>query len=116
MIRTLEKRIVLFTLLSLTIVIVVNTAFNIENYRRDYRDSVLLRSDSLAAGIKDSIEKVLAFGLPLHELSGIDERCNTIVKSDPDIAYALIEDHTGAVIFGSGLLGLVGVARRKKST
>ncbi len=101
MIRTLEKRIVLFTLLSLTIVIVVNTAFNIENYRRDYRDSVLLRSDSLAGGLKDSIEKVLGFGLSLHELSGINDRCNTIVKSDPDIAYALIEDHTGAVIFGS---------------
>ena len=101
MIRTLEKRIVLFTLLLLTIVIVVNTAFNIESYRLDYRDSVLLRSESLANGLKSSIEKVLGFGLPLHEISGIDERCGTIAKSDPDIAYALIENRAGKVIYGS---------------
>lgn len=103
MIRTLEKRIVLFTLLALTLVIVVNTTFNIEGYRRDYRDSLLLRSHSLAKGLQNSIEKVLDFGIPLNELSGIDERCTIIVSSDPEINYCMIEDLAGNVIFGSEL-------------
>ena len=101
MIRTLEKRIVLITLLSLTIVIIVNTAFNIASYRRDYRDSLLLRSHSLSKGLNNSIEKVLGFGLELGELSGIDERCSVIVTSDPEIAYCVVEDQGGNVIFGS---------------
>ncbi len=101
MIRTLEKRIVLITLLSLTIVIIVNTAFNIVSYRRDYRDSLLLRSHSLSKGLNGSIEKVLGFGLELDELSGIDERCSVIVTSDPEIAYCVVEDQGGLVIFGS---------------
>jgi PAS domain S-box-containing protein len=101
MVRTLEKRIVLITLLSLTIVIIVNTAFNIASYRRDYRDSLLLRSHSLSKGLNSSIEKVLGFGLNLDELSGIDERCSVIVTSDPEIAYCVVENQGGDVIFGS---------------
>lgn len=101
MIQTLEKRIVLITLLSLTIVIIVNTAFNIASYRRDYLDSLLLRSHSLSKGLGASIEKVLGFGLDLDELSGIDERCSVIVTSDPEITYCVVEDQGGKVIFGS---------------
>jgi PAS domain S-box-containing protein len=101
MIRTLEKRIVLFTLLSLSIAILVNTVFNIENYRRDYRDSLILRSHSLANGLNKSIEKVLGFGLALTDLSGIDDRCSVIVTSDPEISYCVVEESSGHVIFGS---------------
>jgi len=101
MIRTLEKRIVFFALLGLTIVIVVNTAFNIGSYRQDYRDSLVLRCHTLAAGLKSSIEKVLSFGLNLQEVSGINERCAVLASSDPEIEYALVEDVSGQVIFGS---------------
>jgi len=101
MIRTLEKRIVLFALLSLTIVTVVNTAFYIESYRRDYRDSLILRSHSLAKGLNKSIEKVLGFGLALDELSGIDDRCSVIVNTDPEISYCVVEDGSGRVVYGS---------------
>ncbi len=101
MFRTLEKRIVLFAFLSLTVAIVVNTAFNIENYRRDYRDSLLLRTHSQAEGLARSIEKVLDFGLSLDELSGIDERCSDLVASDPEIVYCVVEDESGQPIFGS---------------
>ncbi|PLX78000.1 MAG: PAS domain-containing sensor histidine kinase [Desulfuromonas sp.] len=103
MTRTLEKRIVIFTLLSLTIVVIVNTAFNIESYRRDYRDSLLLRSHSQAKGLRNSIEKVLDLGIPLNEMSGIDERCSVIVNSDPEIGFCLIEDPSGVITFGSEL-------------
>jgi len=101
MIRTLEKRIVLFTLLALTVAIVANTAFNLQSYRQDYRNSLILRSHSVGASLKSSIEKVLGFGIDLQDVSGINERCALLAESDPAISYVLVEDVSGKVVFGS---------------
>jgi len=98
---TLEKRILLFAFLTLTLTITVNTGFNIEGFRRDYRDGIVLRCQSLAAGLKSSIEKVLALGLPLEEMEGLSIRCQEIVVTDPEIAYALIENEVGNPLYSS---------------
>ena len=99
--NTLEKRILIFAFLTLTLTITVNTAFNIEGFRRDYRDGIILRSQSLAAGLKSSIEKVLALGIPLEEMEGLSLRCQEIVATDPEIAYVLIENEDGAPLYSS---------------
>jgi PAS domain S-box-containing protein len=98
---TLEKRILIFAFLTITLTITVNTFLNIESFRRDYRDGILLRSKSLAEGLKMSMEDVLALGLELRDLSGISERCKTIVATDPEIAYCLVEDMLGEPLFAS---------------
>lgn len=84
---TLEKRILIFVFLILGLTIGINTALNIEGFRRDYRDGLLLRCQSVATELKASVEKVLALGLPLDELEGINARCQEIVGSDPEINY-----------------------------
>jgi len=98
---TLEKRILIFACLTITLTIAANTFFNIESFRRDYRDGILLRSQSLAEGLKMSMEDVLALGLDLREISGISSRCETIVATDPEITYCLVEDTVGQPLFAS---------------
>ncbi|PLX79871.1 MAG: PAS domain-containing sensor histidine kinase [Desulfuromonas sp.] len=98
---TLQKRILLFSLLTLTLTIGVNTGFDIETFRRDYRDSIILRCKTLAEGLKLSIENVLALGLPLPGLEGVDERCKGLVATDPEIAYCLVEDSKGKPLYAS---------------
>lgn len=98
---TLEKRILIFAFLTITLTIATNTFVNIESFRRDYRDGILLRSQSLAEGLKLTIENVLALGLGLNDVSGITERCEAVVATDPEIAYCLIEDLDGRFLFSS---------------
>uniref|UniRef100_UPI003D8172F9 PAS domain S-box protein n=1 Tax=Trichloromonas sp. TaxID=3069249 RepID=UPI003D8172F9 len=99
--NTLEKRILIFVFLVLGLTIAVNTALNIEGFRRDYRDGLVLRCQSVSAELKASIEKVLALGLPLDELEGINARCQEIVGSDPEISYCLIENTVGQPLYSS---------------
>ncbi len=98
---TLEKRILIFVFLILGLTIGINTALNIEGFRRDYRDGLLLRCQSVATELKASVEKVLALGLPLDELEGINARCQEIVGSDPEINYCLIENSVGQPLYSS---------------
>lgn len=98
---TLEKRILLFAFLLLTLTITVNTGLNIEGFRRDYRDGIILRCQSLASGLKKSVENVLALGIPLSDMGGINVRCQEIVRTDPEIVYALIEDTMGTPLYSS---------------
>ncbi len=97
----LEKRILLFAFVLLTVTITVNTGLNIEGFRRDYRDGIALRCQSQATGLKMMVEKVLALGLTLVELDGINARCQEIVATDPEIAYCLIEDAHGKPLYSN---------------
>jgi hypothetical protein len=99
--KTLEKRILTFAFLVLTLTIAVNTGFNIEGFRRDYRDGIILRSQSLSAGLQSAIENVLALGLDLEDMEGINLRCQEIVSTDPEIIYCLIENTVGTPLYSS---------------
>ncbi len=98
---SLERRILIFSLLALTLTIAVNTGFNVESFRRTYRDSILQRAQTFTAALKTQIEAVVNLGLPLDEIDGISERCQEIVLNDPEIAYCLIEDSSGNVLYHS---------------
>jgi PAS domain S-box-containing protein len=98
---SLERKILVFAFLVLTLTILVNTGLNIEVFRRDYRDSIVLRCQSLAAGLKGAVEGVLALGLPLAGIEGIDGQCQQLVANDPEIVYCLIEDSTGTPLYSS---------------
>jgi PAS domain S-box-containing protein len=98
---TLEKRILLFAFIILTLALSVNAGLSIQGFRKDFRDSIILRSRSLAGGLKVSIENVLALGIPLSEMEGINARCQEIVATDPDIVYCLVEDAKGKILYSS---------------
>jgi PAS domain S-box-containing protein len=99
--NTLEKRILIFGFLILTLTISINTGLNIEEFHRDFRDGILLRCQTLAASLKTAVEKVLDLGIALNELEGINARCQEIVASDPEIYYCLIEGPDGSPLYSS---------------
>jgi hypothetical protein len=98
---SLERRILIFSLLVLTLTVTVSTAFNVDSFRRSYRDSILHRSQTFATALKVQLEAVVNLGLPLEEIDGISARCEEIVQNDPEIAYCLIEDPSGRVLYHS---------------
>jgi PAS domain S-box-containing protein len=97
--NSLERRILIFSLLALTLTIAVNTGFNVESFRRTYRDGILQRAQTFSAALKIQVEAVVNLGLSLDEIDGISERCQEIVVNDPEIAYCLIENSAGTILY-----------------
>jgi hypothetical protein len=80
---SLEKRLFLFCFLALALTVAVNTGFSVESFRRQYREGILRRCNTLATSLKTQIEGVLNLGLPLAEIRGLDDRCQAITANDP---------------------------------
>ena len=98
---SLQKRILLFSLVVLTLTIAGNTWFSMDSFRRSYRDGVLRRCETLAGGLSRQIKVVLDLGLSLREIDGLSDKCQSVVDNDPEIAYCLIEDDSGNLLYHS---------------
>lgn len=96
---SLQQRVLLFSFLVLTLTIAVNSWFSVESFRRNYRDGVLRRCETLAGGLAGQIETVLDLGLALAKINGLSARCQAVVENDPEIAYCLIENERGTLLF-----------------
>ena len=62
---SLQTRILLFTLMVLTLTIAGNTWFAVESFRKSYLDGILRRCETLAGALAAEIEGVLGLGLTL---------------------------------------------------
>ncbi|HKL26609.1 MAG TPA: ATP-binding protein [Desulfuromonadales bacterium] len=98
---SLQTRILLFTLVVLTLTIAGNTWFAVESFRKTYREAILRRGEALADGLATQVKGVLDLGLTLQEINGLSERCRELVEKDPEIGYCVVEDETGRVLFNS---------------
>lgn len=98
---TLEKRILLFSFLILFLTIFLGSGMDIMALRKDQVNALNLRSKGLAVALKSNIEKVLNLGLELKDMTGVSEKCREIIEGNPDIAYCVVTDLSGKVIFAS---------------
>jgi PAS domain S-box-containing protein len=98
---TLERRILFFAFIILFLTILANSGMDIVGFRRDYVNALVLRSQSLAASMKGSVEKVLGLGLDLKDIPGISEKCRDLVQGNPEIAYCIITNLDGVPLFAN---------------
>ncbi len=98
---TLEKRILLFSFLILFLTIFIGSGMDIMALRKDQVNALNLRSKGLASALKSNIEKVLNLGLELKDMSGLSEKCREIIEGNPDIAYCVVSDLSGNVLYAS---------------
>ena len=98
---TLEKRIILFSFLILFLTVLVGSGMDMMALRKDQVNALNLRSHGLATALKSNIEKVLNLGLELKDMAGLSEKCREIMEGNPDIAYCVVTDLAGTVIFAN---------------
>lgn len=103
MIRTLGKRILLFVFTILLVTLAVNDVLTIRQVSRDYKESLVVRSRFLGKDLSSGIEKVLALGINLDGIDGINSRCQQVVASDPEIVYCIIADSKLNPLFTNSL-------------
>jgi len=99
--QSLEKRIIIFSFIILSMTILANTAMEIAVFRREYVQEILLRSQGLGTSLKSSIEKVLALGIDLRDVNGLAEKCREVIQTDPVMSYCVITDNDGKPLFAS---------------
>lgn len=97
--NTLEKRIILFSFIILFLTIAANSGMDVVGFRRDYIQALILRSQSLGASLRGSIEKVVGLGIDIRDIEGLSEKCRELVNSSPEIAYCVITDSESSVLF-----------------
>lgn len=97
--NTLENRIIFFAFIILFLTIAANSGMDIAGFRRDYIQALILRSQSLGTSLRGNIEKVVGLGLDIRDIEGLTERCRELVESSPEIAYCVITDSEGNILF-----------------
>lgn len=90
--QSLEKRIIVFSFIILFLTIFANTAMEIAVFRKEYRNELILHSQTLGTSFKSSVEKILALGINLHDINGLDEKCRELIQSAPPSSYCTITD------------------------
>jgi PAS domain S-box-containing protein len=96
--NSLEKRIILFAFIILLLTILAESGLEIVGSRREYINSLVLRSITIGNSLKGNIEKVLGLGLEIRDMIGISEKCLEHVQDNPEIAYCVITDMDGVPI------------------
>ncbi len=99
--QSLEKRITVFAFVILSMTIFASTAMEIIVIRKDYINEIQLRSETIGTSLKTSIEKVLALGINISDINGLEDKCRESIQSDPDMSYCLISDINGNILLYS---------------
>ncbi|MCG7929272.1 MAG: EAL domain-containing protein [Candidatus Thiodiazotropha lotti] len=103
----LSRKILLITIGILAISLLVSSMLNVVSFRSKYTDALLTGSFGIGYSIESLLTELLALGLPLDSLSGMDNKLVEVVEKNSHIAYAGITDELGVVLFhsNSSLIG-----------
>ena len=103
----LNKKIILVTISILLVSLLISSAVNVVNFRKNYTEALITGSYGLGQSLNSVLSEMLNLGLPLESLSGMDKKLKQLVENNPHISYAGITDSTGKAIFHSDA-GMVG--------
>ncbi|MCG8488134.1 MAG: EAL domain-containing protein [Chromatiales bacterium] len=97
----ISKKILLITIGILALSLLVSSMLNILSFREKYTDALLTGSFGIGYSIESLLTELLALGLPLDSLSGMDNKLDEVVVKNRHIAYAGVTDQFGIVLFHS---------------
>ncbi len=99
--QTLKTRALYATAGVLLLVLGVNTAINSYSATSKYREALIARTVAVAEGFTKDINRAVEFGLPLSELTDMGDKLRRRIEQDHDIAYALVMDMDGRILYAS---------------
>ncbi|MES9812906.1 MAG: hypothetical protein ABW161_08345 [Candidatus Thiodiazotropha sp.] len=88
----LNRKILLVTIGTLVLSLLLSSVVNINSFRSNYTDALLTGSFGIGHSIEGVLDELLALGLPLESLSGMDGKLKEVVDKNPHIEYASVTD------------------------
>jgi methyl-accepting chemotaxis protein len=97
----LQKKAIFIVAVILFFIISANTAvLTLITYGR-YKNAILAKTTAIGEGLQRELTKVLSLGVAVESLEGVNEKLAELVARDKAIAYAMITDSAGKVLFHS---------------
>lgn len=97
----LKARALAATAIVLLCALGLNTTVTIYATRGKYREALMSRASAEAEMVLKDINKAIGFGMPLDSIAGLGERLRALVEKSDDIAYAMVMDEAGKVLYAS---------------
>ncbi len=85
--------------LILVLVLGLNSFFTTRLLIRELRQGLQTKATVLGGFLVKDIRKVLDFGLGLKDLEDASKRCEALVLEHPELAFALVADAAGSIVF-----------------
>ena len=97
----INRKIPLVTVSVLFVVMLFGSTISILNFRDNYREALLTGTMGAGFSLNSIVTELLALGLPLQSLDGLDSRVAKMLEEYPHLAYVGIGDLGGTVLFHS---------------
>jgi signal transduction histidine kinase/CheY-like chemotaxis protein len=97
----IRTKIVLIASAILLLALAANTLVGSYVFTREYVHALEGRGADLAQTLVAQVDRLLRLGLPVDGLVGFDEQCRELTRKHPDVAYAMVIDPRGTILFHS---------------
>jgi GAF domain-containing protein/HAMP domain-containing protein len=96
---SLRFKIIFITVAILVFAIGATTLVSGYVFSQEYSDVLQSRALIIGQGVKSQLDRLLELGIPLEELVGFEKQMQDTVDTYEDIAYAMIVDLEGKILF-----------------
>ncbi|MBI4684035.1 MAG: HAMP domain-containing protein [Nitrospirae bacterium] len=97
----LQSRFILMIALVLFIALSISTVVLIFVTADKYRNVIYSKTAAMGEVILHDIGKALNLGIPVEYIEGVNEKLQALMSKDKDIAYSMVTDTKGKVLFHS---------------
>ncbi|MEG3640170.1 ATP-binding protein [Magnetococcus sp. PR-3] len=97
----LNHKILLVTIAIVALLLSGSATLHVLNFRTTYTDALLRGSFGIGHSINGMLNEMLALGLPLDSLSGMDKKLAEVITQNRHITYSAITDLEGRALFHS---------------
>jgi predicted MFS family arabinose efflux permease/HAMP domain-containing protein len=105
--KRLQIRLVALVAMMMVLSVLLLSWFALQHFRRDLPPQMAQTVTAVSQAAAGVLQKAYEYGVPLDRMVGADEFLDTVRKDNPDIAYILVTDQRGKVLFHSGYEGLM---------
>ena len=85
----------------LFLAVLANTVVSERVFKKHYADSIQTNALTIGRSLELELERLLRLGIALTELSGFDQQCENLRQKHPAVAYVLVQDLQGRLLFSS---------------
>jgi len=84
---------ILFFILAINTLVLTSVASN------KYKGALLSKTTAVGEGMQRDLGRALNLGIPIESMEGVNEKLQELISRDPAIAYAMVTDIKGKVLF-----------------
>ncbi|MEJ2695025.1 MAG: methyl-accepting chemotaxis protein [Candidatus Sulfobium sp.] len=95
----LQKKATFVVAVVLFVILGINTAVLTYIASNKYRQAILAKTQAVGEGLQRDLGKVLSLGVPVDSLEGVNDKLKELITNDKAIAYALVTDAEGRILF-----------------